>query len=331
MLDRPPLELVDHVVRLALPQPFSFRQYRDRQDTLLALCRTSKVMRTVAQPLLFEVVELKSADEVEGFVEACEATKLGGRVKQLRLAYSLGVIELSPVAEVASLAACCPRLSELFLHGVDVDFACLQPFENLRTLVVSNSNIPYTANFLLPSVKELSLVFTAFHERHLSSSLYPSLKALHFQHNEACFLGRKDFEPLLRDVEAVSCDLQDLDLEAESSAPCENFLPDWTPWASGYRRLEAPGLCATVTALENGPAPHLATLYLSTSFSGHSPELDAALSLLRDACATRSIEVVDEPPFHPLYGSLVSREFWRRCKALKAEGEGEKEGKAGRE
>ncbi|BGP20548.1 hypothetical protein JCM10213_003812 [Rhodosporidiobolus nylandii] len=57
MLDRLPVELVQHVVRLTLPSP-SHITYRERRDPLLALCRTSRGLRRFAQPALLEVFEV---------------------------------------------------------------------------------------------------------------------------------------------------------------------------------------------------------------------------------------------------------------------------------
>ncbi|GAA5941516.1 hypothetical protein JCM10213_002290 [Rhodosporidiobolus nylandii] len=95
----------------------------------------------------------------------------------------------------------------------------------------------------------------------------------------------------------------------------------------------------TAQALHAGNLPLLEALYIpfsslpssslpSSSLPSSSTDLANALSHLRATCAARNIEVIDEPPFHPYYDSLVSREFWRRCKAIKEEEEREKKGEA---
>ncbi|BGP20447.1 hypothetical protein JCM10213_001545 [Rhodosporidiobolus nylandii] len=376
MLDRLPLELVDHVVRLALPHPFSFSQYRDRQDTLFALCRTSKVMRAVAQPLLFEVVEFRTADEVEEFVEACVATKLGWGRKRTRIAGE-GMSERPHVIwepdslALRFLADCCPNIVEMGLSGLDIDLSEFEVFRHLHRLFISDARLLHDQPYCLPRLEELSLIFVDFEPFHLTPSLYPALQTVHFQLQTAPAVDATLLRRLVAASVLVSCDAQDVNGAGLLSEELRRVLVDWAPWdfthpnparqptrdAATHARLQPhtsqnevqehwisksdtfararEGFDSKVedmaTAIQQGVASHLSTVYLSTSFSGHSTKLDASLSRLRNACATRSIEVVHEPPFHPLYISLVSREFWRRCKALEAEGEGEKEGKAGEE
>ncbi|BGP20450.1 hypothetical protein JCM10213_001541 [Rhodosporidiobolus nylandii] len=362
MLDRLPLELVDHAVRLALPLSFSFSQYRERQDTLSALCRTSGAMQAVAQPLLFEVVELRTVNEVERFVEACEATKLGERVRQVRLiseneeewrSVSLG--ELEPVA------TSCPSVVYIHLHGIKLSLASLEPFAHLRTLTLSEAHLSgflLDRNFQLPSLEELSLIFTSFMPTHISPSHYPALKALHFQNTVGISIEPSLLQEILEQVEVLSCDSSDIGGGAAVACSSGRVLQDWRannhvneyapvvvslrlhPHASSRTLIESqwppdsPDTNAEAAyeeyardfgrmsrLLEDGASPGLRLVILSTSFSGHSPELDAALSRLRAACTARGIEVVDEPPFHPHYDSLVSHEVWRRCKALKADEE----------
>ncbi|BGP20381.1 hypothetical protein JCM10213_002307 [Rhodosporidiobolus nylandii] len=362
MLDRLPLELVDHVVRLALPQPFSFRQYREQQDTLLALCRTSRAMRAVAQPLLFEAVQLRTAGEVERFVEACEATKLGGRVRRTRLVgewTSERPICEAPSQDLRMIADCCPNIVEVGVSGCDADLADYAVFSHLRRLLISDSSLLHDLPYCLPHLEELSLIFVDFDLFHLTPSLYPALRAVHFQHEATTRVNSRLLRRLVAASVLVSCDAQDVDGAGVMSRELGRVLVDWTPWdfarpsedwlplrdaathvrvqphtsqirvqehwisKSGAVERKHEGFSSNVedmaTAIQQGVAPHLTTIYLSTSFSGHSAKLDIALSRLRTACTARNIEVVDEPPFHPHYDSLVSHEFWRRCKALKAE------------
>ncbi|BGP20454.1 hypothetical protein JCM10213_001537 [Rhodosporidiobolus nylandii] len=369
MLDRLPLELVDHVVRLTLPRPFSFSQYRERQDTLLALCRTSKEMRAVAQPLLFEVVELTTADEVEGFVQAVKVTKLGGRVRQVRIGndYEVGGQRHVPVGGLETLAASCPGVVHFHLHGIELSIASLESFTHLHTLIISETRLsPLDRDFQLPTLEELSLIFTHFTPTHIIPSHYPALKALHFQHCGAFGLEPSALQQIIQHVESLSCDALDVRLAMRGAPRSVRVLQDLRPvhfteepglrervtflrlhptattdsfpdlWQPGHRGMEdeyaewAVDLQVMAELIDEGEAPSLCLLILSSSFSGQSSKLDAALSHLRDACTARGIEVVDEPPFNPHYDSLVSQEFWRRCKAVKEQEERTKEVEAGR-
>ncbi|BGP20386.1 hypothetical protein JCM10213_002302 [Rhodosporidiobolus nylandii] len=363
MLDRLPLELVDHVARLALPQPFSFRQYRDRQDTLLALCRTSKAMRAVAQPSLFEAVQLRTAGEVERFVEAVKVTKLGRRVKRV------GIEEPRPSFEAcdnAALAAACPAIRDLYLDGVDLDLSDLECFPNLRTLVASRTSLnPPAYPFSLPSLEDFSLMFCHFTPTCISTTSLPRLKCLHFQHAYDFAPTQAFLDGLLQHCEALSCDA--VDLTDQNGLPAltlfhSRLLVD-CPWyalsdpeAAAFQlsrvlaqarsirvhphanqgkafqpesplvqaELDAEDVVEAAEALHAGDLPHLQALYIPFSLSSSSADLPDALSRLRTACAARNIEVVDEPPFHPYYDSVISREFSSRCKAIKAAEEHEK-------
>ncbi|GAA5902238.1 hypothetical protein JCM6882_000481 [Rhodosporidiobolus microsporus] len=52
-----PNEVLDHILRLAVPEDFSSPSYRQRQDLLLAVCLASSRLCSVAQPILHEAVE----------------------------------------------------------------------------------------------------------------------------------------------------------------------------------------------------------------------------------------------------------------------------------
>ncbi|GAA5992778.1 hypothetical protein JCM11641_007807 [Rhodosporidiobolus odoratus] len=75
ILDRLPVELLDHVVRLTQPQPYSSSDYRRRQDTLLALGLVCRATRGSAHAALFGVVEVTSKKGWALFVKAVKAKK----------------------------------------------------------------------------------------------------------------------------------------------------------------------------------------------------------------------------------------------------------------
>ncbi|GAA5870918.1 hypothetical protein JCM8547_000032 [Rhodosporidiobolus lusitaniae] len=84
MLDSLPIELIEHVVRLTVSS-FLPHLYYDRLATLTSLCLVLSKLRTVVQPVLFEVVQFKSCEGVESFLEVVEANKVAGkRVRRAR-------------------------------------------------------------------------------------------------------------------------------------------------------------------------------------------------------------------------------------------------------
>ncbi|GAA5941604.1 hypothetical protein JCM10213_002315 [Rhodosporidiobolus nylandii] len=275
MLDRLPLELVDHVVRLALPLPFSFRQYRDRQDVLLALCRTSRALRAIAQPLLFEAVELRTADEVEVFVQAVEAAKLGGRVKRIGI-FSQEVLNQDDFGEerFARLAAICPDVVE---STVFADF-----------------------HFVLPFLVELCLSYVDLQANVLHQPNYPSLRALHIQLAVYTDVTQPSLAPFFPQLDTLVLD-----------------AVDYAEYLGTQQLVKAGG----PILLDYTLAGLLSQVQAEDPLLTDARPYDVALDRLRATCAARNIEVIDEPPFHPYYDSLVSSEFWRRCKAIKEEEE----------
>ncbi|GAA6039755.1 hypothetical protein JCM8097_004203 [Rhodosporidiobolus ruineniae] len=132
MLDRLPLELVQQIVFLTLPSSSSFTKYRERQDPLLALCFTSRALCAVAQPVLFESVNLESDKAVDSFLEVVETNKgLGERVKALRIEgdtktwYEDGPVVLGRFCEP------CKSVAEIVVFQGIVDLCCLEAFPTL--------------------------------------------------------------------------------------------------------------------------------------------------------------------------------------------------------
>ncbi|GAA5870989.1 hypothetical protein JCM8547_000050 [Rhodosporidiobolus lusitaniae] len=78
--------LVRHVVRLAVPSSFLPHLWRDRFATLTSLCSTLSKPRSLAQRVLFEVVQFKSSKVAKSFLGIVEADKaLGARVRSVRI------------------------------------------------------------------------------------------------------------------------------------------------------------------------------------------------------------------------------------------------------
>ncbi|GAA5902313.1 hypothetical protein JCM6882_000499 [Rhodosporidiobolus microsporus] len=63
MLDRFPVELLSHVLRLAAPLEYTPDKYRERRELLRRLCLVCKRVRDVAQPMLSEVFAVKEGEE----------------------------------------------------------------------------------------------------------------------------------------------------------------------------------------------------------------------------------------------------------------------------
>lgn len=60
-----PPELVHEIIGSTIPHTFHSTTYKERQQTLYRLCLVSKLFRSIAQPLLFEIVKLKRIGDAE--------------------------------------------------------------------------------------------------------------------------------------------------------------------------------------------------------------------------------------------------------------------------
>ncbi|BGP20488.1 hypothetical protein JCM10213_007645 [Rhodosporidiobolus nylandii] len=216
MLDRLPVELVQHVVRLTLPSP-CHATYRERQATLLALCRTNRALRMVAQQALFEVVELASRDQFDSLLEAVKAKELGGRVRVMLLDGEdvedrEGVSRTFEARDLALLAPSCSHLVELKTHNVNVDLRWLQDLSTLRRLVVSHGSLCAAQPFCLDTLEVFSLSCIQIADEDsaiFNRPSFPSLRALHIQLAHP-FDPEPSFGRLLSQLETFSCDAYDL-------------------------------------------------------------------------------------------------------------------------
>ncbi|BGP20525.1 hypothetical protein JCM10213_003788 [Rhodosporidiobolus nylandii] len=359
MLDRLPVELVQHIVRLTLPSP-SHATYRERQDRLLVLCRTSRALRTVGQTVLFEVVELASREQFSSFLEAVKANELSERVRSVQLyedPYGRNMFQLA-AGDYASLVRRCPRLAELRIAHSRVDLAELQEATYLQRLIISRGTAYVSRPFVLPQVEELSLLGIGNLEDFLPTHSFPSLSAFHIEMADFGEFKPEQLLSLLPHLDAFSIDFRDVLCSATgpartlASSPrvlfdltphsIEGLLEDFEAVLAAARALR---LKAGAAALSNyadlTPALNclvanlarltgLQHLVLPTEClwcKGWNVDYHRALADLRAACQARGIDVVFEPQGDFEYDSLVSPEFWRRCKALKAKEEDETKGK----
>jgi hypothetical protein len=134
MLDKLPLELIQHIVRSTFPSSYSPFHYRQRQDTLLALCRTSKGIHQVAQPILLETVELDTEEKLELFFEAVKDGEKGKRVRLLRIlnpdAWSGPLSDADAILE--KLAPSCKGLVDLRVQNGSLGLPRLEAFPGRR-------------------------------------------------------------------------------------------------------------------------------------------------------------------------------------------------------
>ncbi|BGP15319.1 hypothetical protein JCM10213_002622 [Rhodosporidiobolus nylandii] len=173
-----PVELVERIVRLALPVDITSTTYGERQATLKACCLVSSGMRDVAQPLLEEALLVR---DYTVWDEAQET--LSGLSKRLRFLWAQEHWE-EKADDFAALLSECTGVRDLRLCSWRVfDLCTLMDITGLRRLVLDEVHL-HGAICPLPSVTELSLrrVGAPVEGRQalLTPKTFPSLRHLTF-------------------------------------------------------------------------------------------------------------------------------------------------------
>jgi hypothetical protein len=232
MLDQLPLELVRHIVRFTFPSSYSPLHYRQRQDTLLTICRTSKGLLQVAQPVLLEVVELTSSRTAKSFFDAVMFLRRGRMVKTLRFDVSVEeeTHQRLAVKDVLAIVAFrCRNIEEVRIRGQDVDFCWLEAFPSathffcspvtllmtlstdLRRVVLVEVLLYSSRHFFLPHLEALSAVGLDVNEGRVfafSPRSCPSLRALHLEASNRFSL--RALLPILPFLDSLSCGWSDI-------------------------------------------------------------------------------------------------------------------------
>ena len=125
-----PTELVRQIIESSVPSTFDSTTYSFRRSTLRSLCLVSRRFRSIAQPLLFEIIWIKSPKELDDTFEAFHAQQ-GCRNMMQTVIYD---VEEQPALEgLKRLATCCLGLvnlcTDLSLEP-ELDFGIFQSFES---------------------------------------------------------------------------------------------------------------------------------------------------------------------------------------------------------
>ncbi|BGP15251.1 hypothetical protein JCM10213_000706 [Rhodosporidiobolus nylandii] len=159
MLDRLPVELLQHILRLAAPLDYTPELYKERRATLKSCCFVSRRIRVVAQPMLLEVFQVKTDEDVE----AMETDGRGPQVKLLVCDGGHWSCELeNQTARLHRALGACPLVRDLRLFDADLKMELLAPLSELRRVVFVDCWVDLTdAEITLPKLEELSMNATA--------------------------------------------------------------------------------------------------------------------------------------------------------------------------
>ncbi|GAA5987132.1 hypothetical protein JCM11641_006437 [Rhodosporidiobolus odoratus] len=166
MLSRLPLELVQYIVQLSLPSTTSPLTVRDRQDTLVMLCKKKSI--TMDEEVLNQAEDGDQGHRVKIIYvnDVCSEMFTSRR-------------DRSEVASSSRMASLLPNLAEARITDREIDLADLAAFPNLQQLILSNSIATASSTATLPALRELLHMCNFFRQlwRHVPSHLSPNLVA----------------------------------------------------------------------------------------------------------------------------------------------------------
>ncbi|BGP15327.1 hypothetical protein JCM10213v2_003289 [Rhodosporidiobolus nylandii] len=149
MLDRLPVELLEHILRFAAPLDYTPELYKERRATLKRFCLVSRGLRAAAQPMLPEVVLVDGAKDVG-------ALETGGRGRQIKLlVYQRPFVEklADDAHSLQRTLAACPLVRDLRFFDVDLNLKLLEPLRELRRVAFFDSHcLPALRSFAVTSL-----------------------------------------------------------------------------------------------------------------------------------------------------------------------------------
>lgn len=96
-----PTELLRQIIESSAPPTFHSTTYRERQTTLRALSLVSRLFRSIAQPLLFGIVWIKSHSQLDKMVGAIHAKGWQDTVREAILEDSYGIYTSTQLKRLA--------------------------------------------------------------------------------------------------------------------------------------------------------------------------------------------------------------------------------------
>ncbi|GAA6031028.1 hypothetical protein JCM8097_003968 [Rhodosporidiobolus ruineniae] len=337
-----PPELVEHILRLALPEQTTRATYRTRQAMLRSCCLASSSLRAVAQPMLEAFVFFQIDKHRQQYVKHHQGEKLGIRVLQLEARQ-----RNQPVLRLFSpFITRCHALRHLSVSGVpEIDLKCLEDLPNLHSLRLASAT-SWVAPCVLPRIVELSYQCNAADPRTahaiVASSTFPSLRLL-------CSNVVPCDSVLLKQLDGFAY-LPNMPIPVQSlieHIPASRILvPIHSSTSALNQELDYPGsprfLVSTATAnfepvrrlsarLEAKSGLDLPLLLLPTAYRPdkvmqHPYNIRLPLVRLVQTCNDSQIPIAYEDLFVEGAESYISPKFWRYAREVKAKEEAEKQG-----
>ncbi|GAA5983866.1 hypothetical protein JCM5350_007580 [Sporobolomyces pararoseus] len=340
-----PPELVHQIIESTVPHTFHTTTYKDRQDTLCRLSLVSHQFRSIAQPLLLEIVWIRGSQDVEDFI-----LKKGIK-KELVSQLVLGMGQFySEDAERTIQKLSSLKSLTLNCYGsgyAPIDLTFLNSLHQLSSLQLSQDESDVNGPLVLQSLQSLTLneVYTETMSILLNVRTVPNLRQFALVDNVASSdllqtLKSRAFRRLLTQLDCLYIDVNVWESpDAEFLHPfASQTLIDCAAYEldeimngnntiihlrvynsfSDKKALSShlEDVCSDLedyaSFLEQNPTIPLQTIYLDTTLRHHvfaTPTLDD----LARICRERSIELVFEPQYEECTADCyTSAEFWRR-------------------
>ncbi|BGP15292.1 hypothetical protein JCM10213v2_003252 [Rhodosporidiobolus nylandii] len=313
MLDRLPVELLEHILRFAAPLDYWDEDKPDRRLPLRTCCLVNSKLLRVAQPMLAEVVAVRREEDAEVVKPGDEGAVKGAMVRLLAIdGQHDGVVELS-IARVHQLLELCPNVRDVRLSSFeDLDLTLLANLPKLRHLVVSYSTFLSSDYWLPPPTSPP----TSHPNPLLKPELHTQLVALSFCKSDVqripSIVGTSQV-PVL--VAALAPEINEI-LSLNTSALHHIRLHDWVMEGMVYSgTTDSKDFALDLHTLRDNLSltRTVRTLELPQCFHpGECDDEDLELELdeLMRVCSRQGIQVMWTGALGWVWGSPFSANFW---------------------
>ncbi|GAA5946500.1 hypothetical protein JCM3765_000269 [Sporobolomyces pararoseus] len=347
-----PPELVHHIIESSVPHSFHSVTYRERQRTLCALSLVSRLFRSIAQPLLFEIIKLEQNADVEKLNVAKTGNDRTGARSLTRwvvvddwFSSTEERINLGPTLQTYSAL---DTLTLMSIHQESTNQILKASSNTLTSLHLSHLSWSSPVPILLPHLQDLTLSTPLSPELCLAfvdPKAVPNLRNFAFvTGNPSCaeYLAPSKLEQLIPQLETLtlsaplwldpratflhpaasrtlvdfkSTDAQHLDVS--TARPTHVRLWDSPSLYLNYYRMQAQ-LDQWSSLIKENLSPSLKSIYLDSATqrnASFSTACQISLEALVRACREHKIDVVFErSPWYRSLDPCISSEFVQRQK-----------------
>ncbi|GAA5964882.1 hypothetical protein JCM3765_005811 [Sporobolomyces pararoseus] len=329
-----PPELVHQIIESTVPHTFHSSTYHERQSTLCRLSLVSKLFRSIAQPLLLEIIWVTSLQQISLLPLKEDGESGNGRKDAVRWAviqipndrladasqeeFERTLRKFSSVANLTlsnsshkvydlEILELFHNLASLHLSEESWSLSPSQSILHIHSLTLNGVSDELFASLLdtstLPNLRAFALVDTEWSSgSKLSAKLKPHAQLQQMSFDFTLWEESKDeYIDSKKDITLIDCHLKGLKrvLNPQLQVAHLRVYDLHNPVSPGYNDCEVPCkyLDDFAMALKENPRPPLQSLYLDTSLTPISTlpnDLRKSLEDISLICQEREIEIVYE-------------------------------------